>query len=80
MLTSWQCQIVAYLSNGTIFCPDCVTQTDINEGNAQGIIEYEFEGESWKDGAYCDACMKELSEPWPVEDDPDDLAQFEPED
>ena len=80
MLTSTQCRVVAYVVDNELICPECVTQQDINEGIAEAYIGYLFESEDWRDGAYCEDCGAELSAPWPIEPDPDEVARFEPED
>jgi hypothetical protein len=64
MLTSFQCEVVAYLGDGDIYCPECAPDIDLGEGsfNDHGLIRYTVE-EEWPGGLWCGECGGEIVEP-----------------
>ena len=85
MLTSGQCVIAAYLTDGGLVCPDCARKDDslfhddsdenrveTEKGTEAAIIQYTLDSEFCESGAFCDDCGEVLIEPDPVEDEEED--------
>jgi len=65
MLTAFQCEVVAYVGDGDVYCPDCALEHVELEGQTlseRAIIRYTLD-EEFPGGAWCGACGDELVEP-----------------
>ena len=64
MLTAFQCDVVAYLGDGEVYCPECAPDQELGEGtyNDHGIIRYTAD-EEWPEGLSCGGCGAEIVEP-----------------
>lgn len=60
MLTAFQVDVVAYMGDGEVYCPDCVPSDQDCTDNA--MIRYSAE-ESWPEGLNCGECHAEIVEP-----------------
>ena len=60
MLTGFQVEVVAYLGDGAIYCPDCVDDHELpGSKNEAALVRYTVE-EEWPCGLSCDSCMNEI--------------------
>ena len=64
MLTAFQCEVVAYLGEGELYCPDCAPHIDLGGGAYldHALIRYTVD-EEFPGGAWCGNCEEEIVEP-----------------
>lgn len=80
MLTGYQCQVVAFVGDGYIICPECAYERGVEAGDEDTrakaelglknaldlspMIEYTASSEFGDEGLYCEDCHAQIVEPW----------------
>ena len=62
MLTSFQCEVVAYVGDGDLYCPDCAPEAIGEDLEDAGLIRYTVD-EEFPGGLWCGECGAEIAEP-----------------